>query len=401
MTKLTPAVKERIADLSKKKIGIVEIGNIIQEEMNVNISARSIKRIRQEFGVQVRGKNKPKSQPKPFKADTKFNQDGSQVHTTLVQMDEEMLKDPAFVLRAHGYDPDAWELTQHVHNVWQQNSVADGMKDLHQSKVTVKPKIKTASIDDLVKAMNRKIKPRRVSNKLSGYNSIVVPLFDLHFGILKLEMLKDSMKQVQGILSRGHRRVVIVIGGDLLHSDFMSKTQTASNTQLDHVDNIISLNEAAEFVSSIIEMGLKYSKEVQVHAISGNHDEDKQYLFLWGLSQKYPQVVFDNNLNTRTAFGFDQVGIMAAHGNLALKRLPMLFANEFPKLWANSSYREVMSGHFHTEKLTDESGVIMHAYGTPKPSDPYEYANGYTMTRKHLQIKEFNRTRLVATYEIE
>lgn len=381
-------VVEFIQQLHKNGVSPKEIRRRAFDELGSNVSSRSV------YYIIKRGK-------KSKQDDIKFKSDGSQTHTTIISMDEEQSKDPDFVLRAHGYNPDSWDLVQHVHNIWQQNSVEDGTKDLKQSKITVKPKMKTVTVEDLIAAMKGKITPNYVANENFGQNSIVIPLFDLHFGITKLDMLRDSLNQINHILSSGYRRVVVVVGGDTLHSNFMSKSQTAHNTQLDHVNNVKSLDEAAEFLSSIIEMSLKYAGEVQLHAISGNHDEDKQYMFLWGLQQKYPQVEFDNHLNTRTAFGFDNIGIMIAHGNLALKRLPMLFANEYPELWARSKYREVMSGHFHTDKLTDESGVIMHAYGTPKPNDNYEYANGFTMNRKHLEVKEFNQTRLVATYEIE
>lgn len=404
---ISSEAKDLIIELSKQAKKIKDIRKEIFDRIGENVSERTVIRVRVKNKVATNTNSSgevylPIRDEKRLKRDdTTFKSDGSQTHTTLVQMDEEQSKDPDFVLRAHGYDPDNWDLIQHVHNIWQQHSIADGTNDLMQSKITVKPKMKTVTVEDLIAAMSGKIKENYVANEKFGRNSIVIPLFDLHFGITKLEMLQDSLNQINQILSSGYQRVVIVVGGDTLHSDFMSKSQTAHNTQLDHVNNIKSLDEAAEFVSSIIEMGLKYAPEVQLHAISGNHDENKQYMFLWGLQQKYPQVKFDNNLNTRTAFGFDEIGIMAAHGNLALKRLPMLMANEYPELWARSKYREVMSGHFHTEKLTDESGVIMHAYGTPKPNDNYEYANGFTMNRKQLKIEEFNQTRLVATYVVE
>ena len=61
----------------------------------------------------------------------------------------------------------------------------------------------------------------------------------------------------------------------------------------------------------------------------------------------------------------------------------------------------VASGHYHTEKLADTDGVVMHQFGTVKPNDPYEHANGYTVARKHLQMLEFDNEKLIATYEIE
>jgi len=230
----------------------------------------------------------------------------------------------------------------------------------------------------------------------------VIPLFDMHFGITRLDMLEDHLHKIANILKKGYKRVEIIIGGDVLHSDFVTKTQTASNTQLDHVETIRALNEAESFFSTLISMALELSEIVEVKAVSGNHDADSQFYFVWGLSKKFPQVAFDNQLNgTRLAFQFGKIGIMVAHGNLALKRLPLLFANEFPDIWSSSNYRMVASGHYHTEKLADTDGVVMHQFGTVKPNDPYEHANGYTVARKHLQMLEFDNDKLIATYEIE
>ena len=84
-----------------------------------------------------------------------------------------------------------------------------------------------------------------------------------------------------------------------------------------------------------------------------------------------------------------------------MKSAPMLFASEYPELWAKSTYRSIYSGHLHSERVLNADGVVMHRFGTPKPSDEYEFKNGYTLARKHLQAQEFNDTRLLATYEVE
>lgn len=382
-----------VKTLAKQGLSSSKIGEAMFEQYNINFSGRTIRRYAQ--GVEkdttnVRG------------VELTINQDGSQTSITRIQMTSEQAKDPDFVLRAHGFDSTKWDIISLKNNFWQMGSKDSDPVDLYQSKVTVKPRVVKFNVDDLIETLNRNVKPIEVKNIQQGETSLVISLFDLHFGITKLNMLKSHINQIGNILKKGYKRVEIIVGGDVLHSDFITKTQTSSNTQLDHVKTIKALNEAESFISTIIEMSLQYSPTVEVKAVSGNHDTDSQYLFIWGMSKKYPQVEFDNELNTeRLAFSFDKVGIMVAHGNLALKRLPMLFANEYPDIWARSRYRMVASGHFHTEKKTDVDGVMMWQFGTTKPNDPYEKANGYTMGRKHLQLLEFCKERLLATYEVE
>lgn len=374
------------------------ISKMIFDDFGINLAPRTVSRY---FGKQ-HNNNLKVMKNKELQTEIIINRDGSQTSSTTVQMTKEQSKNPDFVLRAHGFDSDKWEILSVKNNFWQQNSQENGLVDLYQSKISVRPIKNIVSIQDVIQSFNHEIKSINIHNVKTGKNNIVISLFDMHFGITRLENLESHLHQIANILKKGYKRVEIIIGGDVLHSDFVTKTQTASNTQLDHVETVRALNEAESFFSTLIGMALELSEIVEVKAVSGNHDADSQFYFVWGLSKKFPQVAFDNQLNgTRLAFQFGKIGIMVAHGNLALKRLPMLFANEFSDIWASSTYRMVASGHFHTEKLSDVDGVVMHQFGTVKPNDPYEHANGYTVARKHLQLLEFDDERLLATYEVE
>lgn len=396
--KWTSEYRALVKRLYEQGMSTRQVIDYFYDHYGLNVSRRSVQRYR---GVQTQSKrNKIKDVARG--TEIVLNKDGSQSSSTTLQMTSEQAKDPDFVLRAHGFDPTEWDIISARNNFWQQNSQENGLIDLYQSKITVKPKAKAMSIDSVVASFNRDIKSVKVQNIAKGSNSILVALFDMHFGITRLSDLESHLEQIADILKKGYKNIEIVIGGDVLHSDFLTKTQTASNTQLDEVKTIRAIDEAESFFSSLLELSLKYSKRVEVKAVSGNHDTDSQYMFVWGLSKKFPQVAFENVLNNkRLAFQFGKIGVMVAHGNLALKRLPMLFANEYTAIWSSSTYRMVASGHYHTEKLQDVDGVVMHQFGTVKPNDTYEVANGYTVGRKHLQLLEFDNERLKATYEVE
>lgn len=397
----TRAIQDKIDEWAFNGVKVDEIATRLYDEFGVNVSSRSVRRFKNKH-LPDKADKQPAVKDAIRGTEIVINKDGSQTSSTTIQMTQEQAKDPDYVLRAHGFDSDKWEILSVKNNFWQQNSQENGLIDLYQSKISVRPIKNIVSIQDVVQSFNHEIKSVNIHNVKSGKNNIVISLFDMHFGITRLENLESHLHQIANILKKGYKRVEIIIGGDVLHSDFVTKTQTASNTQLDHVETIRALNEAESFFSTLIGMALELSETVEVKAVSGNHDADSQFYFVWGLSKKFPQVAFDNQLNgTRLAFQFGNIGIMVAHGNLALKRLPMLFANEFSDIWSSSKYRMVASGHFHTEKLSDVDGVVMHQFGTVKPNDPYEHANGYTVGRKHLQLLEFNDERLLATYEVE
>ena len=398
--KWTDEYKALVSSLYEQGLSTRQVVNYFFDNYGLNVSRRSVQRYRK--GATHTPVKETKIKDVQRGTEIVINRDGSQTITAKLEMTEEQAKDPDFVLRAHGFEPSEWEIISLKNNFWDMGIGGGEVVTNYQSKISVKPIIKALSIDAVLSTFNREIKPVKVHNIAKGENSILVALFDMHFGITRLSDLESHLKQITSILQKGYKNIEIIIGGDVLHSDFLTKTQTASNTQLDEVNTIRAVEEAESFFSSLLELSLKYGKRVEVKAVSGNHDTDSQYMFVWGLSKKFPQISFENVLNNkRLAFQFDKIGVMVAHGNLALKRLPMLFANEYSDIWSSSTYRLIASGHFHTEKLQDVDGVVMHQFGTVKPNDPYEVANGYTTGRKHLQLLEFDKERLLATYEVE
>lgn len=319
-----------------------------------------------------------------------------QTSTTILEVINGQKLTPEDVIKAHGYDPKHWEITKNISNFWKQKEDVTS----YQSKISIKPR-SHIPVDELSKILNEQIKPITIRAENDGKHNLVIPLYDMHFGWATYNNMVAYLTQIEEIISHGYNEVHIIVGGDYFHSDFVDKTMTASGTQLDHVDNLAALKDGTRFFSELLESAMAHSNKVEIHGIPGNHDPDKQYMWLFGMQYKYPDVQFSNSERARDTFSFGKIGVMIAHGNLALKRLPMLFATEYPKMWANSKYRIIFSGHFHQQKLTDENGVVIFQCGTAKPKDNYEDKNGFDLSRKKMQVLEFSNTKLKATYEIE
>ena len=307
------------------------------------------------------------------------------------------------LLKLHGLDPSKFEITSVTSNFWGEG--ANG-EPLYQTKIKASPK--AFKLDDVVDAINDRVVPLNANIPVFGddsQTSLIIPLFDLHFGINTLEHVKPFMNEILDLIkAKPYENIILVLGGDYFHSDFMHKTQTASNTQLDHVDNMQSLNDGTSFISSLISAAYHQSMNVSVYTIRGNHDDDKLLTWSYGMRRVYYDTPVDWNLtlSTRDYFAFDDVGVMISHGDKPRQRkLPALFATESPKIWANSTYRLILTGHFHSEKVDDDSGVVMMQVPTSKPSDNYEDDNGFTMSRQKMIVLEFNQSRLLCTHYIE
>lgn len=368
------------------------------DNYGLNVSRRSVQRYR---GVQTQSKhNKVKDIARG--TEIVINKDGSTTSTTTIEnMNREKAKDVDFVLRAHGFDPEDWDIVSAKSNFWQQNSVEKGLIDLCQSKITVKPKVDNElTPQDIANLFKADIKPYTVNQVARDTHNLVVPLPDLHFGITTMLDVKGHLDRLLELINKGYKTIVIEQLGDLFHSSQMWSSQTLKGTLLDEVNMVQAVEDAKQFFDVLVTAALQNSTTLHIKQMAGNHSGNMEYMFMEYLKAKYPQVVIKNNIKFRDAYLLDNVGIMLAHGDLAPKNLPMLMANEFGGVWSLSHSREIHKGHFHNEKTVDNGGVISRQLGTVKPNDKYEIMNGWTLSKKELYALEYDSDKLVAEWHV-
>lgn len=404
-TKWTDEHKNRVTELGKQGLSSSKIAQKLFDEFGVNLSRRTVSRYLSTGHTSSRYDKLKKntSKVKDVKRGTEIviNKDGSTTSSTTTQMTEEQAKDPEFVLRAHGFNPDDWDIVSARNNFWQQNSQENGLIDLYQSKITVKPKVDNElTPQDIAKLFKKDIIPYKVKQTSHNAHNLVVPLPDMHFGITTLEDVKSHLDKLLGILNKGYKTIVIEQLGDLFHSSQMWSSQTLRGTMLDEVDMVQAIEDAKQFFDILVPACLNNSTSVYIKQMAGNHSGNMEYVFMEYLKAKYPQVVIKNNIKYRDAYLLDNVGIMIAHGDLAPKNLPMLMANEFGGVWSLSHSKEIHKGHFHKEKTIDEGGVISRQLGTVKPNDKYEIMNGWTLSKKTMYALEYNSDELVTEYYV-
>ena len=164
-----------------------------------------------------------------YKSTVEINADGSQKSDKLLRMSEENSKDPEFLLKAHGYDPNEWEIVSSKSSIWNQHNKQDGTLTLYSSKITARPLTNKFNIDDVI-AKLEKVKPKKlnISKKPNTAREglLEIPLFDQHFGISTYEDYLETQERIgQKIAKKQWDEVLFVIGQDLLHNDgFTSQT---------------------------------------------------------------------------------------------------------------------------------------------------------------------------------
>lgn len=107
--KWTDEYKKIVKDLHDEGMTTSQIITHVYDEYGINLSSRSVQR---------HMKSDTKKNNTTLGTEILMNKDGSQTSSTSIQMTREEAKDPDFVLRAHGFDPELWQIISAKNNFW-------------------------------------------------------------------------------------------------------------------------------------------------------------------------------------------------------------------------------------------------------------------------------------------
>jgi hypothetical protein len=277
-------------------------------------------------------------------------------------------------------------------------------------RVAVKLKPKTgidtrAAIDAMViAAMSKCTPPKRkaikIYNETAPWN--VIPIFDPHFGKyawgrstghkdydlnIAQELIENASVELIDASNdiHGPTRRTIILGGDIFHYDTPGGTTTAG-TPLDRDGRMQKMIEmATETIINVID----YSAEAchtDVVLVDGNHDTAMSWALQRILIERFrndERVSVDQGYTSRKYLTYGKNLIGVTHGDKARKRLPQIMALEVPKLWGDSTYREIHIGHLHhqlaeKQAVTDTvDGVIVRMAPAMCPPDDWHAAKGF------------------------
>ena len=328
-----------------------------------------------------------------------FHDDGSITSIIRQKRKSKKLFNKEELLSIHGFDPKEFEIKQIKSNEW--TTPIDGSPFYnYQSTIIAQPIKYEFDLKQATDLILQSVEPVTINQKKSGKTNLVIPLADLHFGILKLHQTQTYLDDLATLLSRGYKTVVIEELGDMFHSNAMRSSQTIRGTQLNDVDMEQAILDAKAFFCTVVEMCLSNSEELHIKYAEGNHS-DLEYIFLMMIKERYPQINLDLHNKARIAYRLDNVGIMLTHGHYGKKQnYPMEFATQFKDVWSTSSWLEIHSGHMHTMEAQNINGVIHRQLGTIKPTDKYEDDNCFNMNYKSTQVFEYTEDKLKAVYEM-
>lgn len=325
-----------------------------------------------------------------------IHQDGSQSSHRLLRMTFNESKDPEFLLQAHGYSLDAWELVSARSNIWNAYSKQDGVQTLYSSRITVKPLTNSWNLSELIETI-KGTQPVEIDYRdveVAEIDYIEIALFDMHFGITDFEYYKPTHFKIMKKLKKKYKEVLFVIGQDLFHNDDF-RGRTTRGTQIQKVDMIKAWSDAMIFYEKLIQQALESKSEVKIMYSRGNHDETVSYFFVQTLKAKFPQANVDDRFKERKVHMLGTNFIGFNHGDKKKEdHLTENFATEFPIEWSRATTRQIHTGHRHSERVVDKGGVLLRRLPTRNKVDDWHDDEGYTTSHKRFEIFFYSENEL-------
>ncbi len=336
-----------------------------------------------------------------YKETTEILADGTHKSDKLLRMSAEQSKDVNYLLKAHGFDTEQWELVNAKNNIWNVYSKEDKVQTLYSSRVTVKPR-QSYSLDKLLETIKetQSITIKIDSSEVNEKRLLEIPLFDAHFGVSDYDYYKQTQSKIMDkLISRKWEESLFVLGQDMLHNDDF-RGRTSSGTQIEVVDMVQAWNDARTFYEPLIEKAIKHSNSVKLYFVKGNHDESMSWAFVQLLKERYPQLQVDDTFIERKAYTFGNNFIGITHGDKARKNLHNIFPVEFPNEWANATNREIHIGHLHVEDAKDHFGMVVRTLATRNKTDKWHKDNGYVGAHKRFMLFEYSEEQLESIHYV-
>ena len=365
--------------------------------------------------------------------DISFNKDGSMSSSMLLKMTEEEAKNPDYILKAHGFDFDTWEIvscrntvrqvvSKVVNQVDKDGELVDQYTDkgkpvyttdvrtLYASYITVKPRkdkeVSLAKIEEFFNRLDRNYslpKIKSTNDYLVGDKLLLIDIADLHHN-LQASMFTsgddyncDIAEQlffyvINDVLSRTKNydfdEIVFVLGGDLSTVDYITNTTVKGTPQ----DNDLHYYEACERLYAMTIKAIDLLKDiakVNVILCVGNHDEVTcykltKYIDAWFRNEDRVKVDYTPLARKYKLYG--KTLLCFAHDG-KVNKLPTLIADEARKMWSQADTVEVFLQHLHTEQvLMEDNNIRIQRLPTISARSKWTADKGYSSKR---QCKSF------------
>lgn len=327
--------------------------------------------------------------------------DGSISSFIRQQLSEQKTFTEKELLELHGFNSDEFQIKTVTSNEWSMTN-GDGEKYYNfQSKIIAeKVKAEYVALDKFNEILD-KINPLQTINQSSQIRSdyLLIPLYDMHFGLNSYNDYFELLGNIQQLVSKGYKEILIIVGGDYTHSDNM-KSQTVKGTQLETVNFEKMIEDAERFLLDLTHQCSLYSNNIKIVYLPGNHAESIDYLIVRSIEKLMPNVTVDYKVEEYKHSWLGTHSIFSHHGDkrATSSKLLEVLVSKYAKEWGNSQSRYLITGHRHHETSLSNAGMTHYQVMSPSKSTEYEERSGYISSEKGMQIFEFDEIKRKAVY---
>ena len=355
------------------------------------------------------------------KKDFQMLKTGEQASTIVTKLNEEQLKDPDYLLKVHGYDPNEWELTSAKQSIW--NNKLDN--ELYSSKITVKPRIGfNWSEDNVRKIFDKVVKDINILGceyaRIAGKDEqppiqdkmILIGISDLHYGLLAKDNLSEEYnmkianerfnKILTDVIQRKQdnqdiEKVILLIGNDFLNADNLQGTTSRHMTPQDQETNWYEMiTSATEMLIEGIEKLRFFFPKIEVVNVKGNHDEMSMFGIMQTLNAYYKNslsVIINTDCRFRQYIKYGTSLIGLSH-NERIQDITKIMAAETGTDWGECKYKCFLLGHLHDRKeVGDDYGVDIYRLPSVSGASAWTSQQGYCGTNKMSQSFVFDKSK--------
>ena len=319
-------------------------------------------------------------------------------------------------------DLTVWEVERYVVNPWEttmgRKNTGTGKAETYtnfQVKVWLKKKTpQHRACDSILERIKENAKihqfPRIVITKKHERRALEIDIMDIHMGLKcrtpeadadwDMELAESAtMHAIEDLLQKAKvfgpfEQIFMPIGNDFVHSDNVFHTTTAGTGQPEAESWHRVYLTAKELLLKMVSRIKEETEHLYIYEIPGNHSRMADFT-LAQLAQAYYRLDKGITIDASPSpykfhrYGANLIGYEHGHSVNPL-RLAALMANERPKDWSETTYREIHLGDQHRKgsgkpSMLEEQGVSV------------EYLCALTAPNEWHRLKGFNHQKRGAT----
>jgi metallophosphoesterase superfamily enzyme len=243
--------------------------------------------------------------------------------------------------------------------------------------------------------------------KITDYSKTLAlyPIFDIHIGAMAhkhesgenydtatAEKIMNEFFDYAVDKAPNSEKAVLLIGGDMIHSDGLEAVTPASGHVLDQDSRYAKLVYVAiRATRRAVSRMLEKHKEVELQIIEGNHDQSGMIWLRAAMAAAYenePRVKVDVSPRVVHHTQYGKTFLAYHHGHTVRKpeTLLMMCAADWREDFGNSNSMYAHVGHWHHQTVTETSLGIVEVHSTMAAKDAYAARGGWRSRRRAAVI---------------